>query len=377
MKFATAILLLTASNSVVAETNSSIRKRDLEAKINAKMEARAEGKSGKASKTSKSSKASKSSSSSSDDTCAATTKPVAGANPCAGAKIEIPNEDCFVDGEIVVNVQSGTDVTYGYAGNLETDGVMPFTDPYFMSTMCPVNVHWHLGAEHRSEGQYDEDGVGPDERRLAEGARLGLRCHHYDAEDPKFTEEYDWKYCVDMHVGETYEVHWPHSAAGDCGTVNQFQTPFYDGVFCNAERLDLTKLPEQVGVQGQVFTIVNDEDYYWPDMMRGMIVDADLEMGVEITKYTGSTTGTSRDNEVCSGYTPITWQVDRTCHMVSASSFDKMCADMLSQRDDMSDDLYAHGARELVISDLAADNHVWDRKTEEKTDKRVFRMVYD
>ena len=25
----------------------------------------------------------------------------------------------------------------------------------------------------------------------------------------------------------------PHSAAGDCGTVNQYLTPFYDGVFCN------------------------------------------------------------------------------------------------------------------------------------------------
>jgi hypothetical protein len=35
-----------------------------------------------------------------------------------------------------------------------------------------------------------------------------------------------------MKVGETYEVHWPHPALGDCGTPNQFQTPFYDGVFC-------------------------------------------------------------------------------------------------------------------------------------------------
>ena len=40
-----------------------------------------------------------------------------------------------------------------------------------------------------------------------------------------------------MRVGETYEVHWPHSALGACGTPLQYQTPFYDGVFCNAGKL--------------------------------------------------------------------------------------------------------------------------------------------
>merc|ERR1712061_688625 len=74
--------------------------------------------------------------------------------------------------------------------------------------------------------------------------------------------------------------------------------------------------------------------------MRGWIVDGDY--GLDIAKYTGSTTGTTRNNEICSRYTPITWQVDRKCHLISASSFDKMCADMKAQRDDMSKDLYAH-----------------------------------
>ena len=50
---------------------------------------------------------------------------------------------------------------------------------------------------------------------------------------------------------------------------------------------------------------------------------------------------------MCSFYSPITWQVDRKCQLISASSFDKMCYDMLQQADDMSDDLYAHGAREM------------------------------
>merc|ERR1711966_606234 len=204
-------------------------------------------------------------------------------------------------------------------------------------------------------------------RRLADDygskeIRDGFRCHHYDAEDEKFTKEYEWKHCVGMKVGETYEVHWPHSAAGACGTVNQYQTPFYDGVFCNLPMETFLTLGKQdiasaVGVHGQVFTIVNDENYFYSDMIRGMIVDAEMGMGTDVTFYTGSTTGTTRDNDICSTYTPITWQVDRKCHMISASSFDKMCFDMKMQRDDMSDDLYAHGSRELVHHDYAADNH--------------------
>jgi hypothetical protein len=85
-----------------------------------------------------------------------------------------------------------------------------------------------------------------------------------------------------------------------------------------------------------------------------MIVDGDF--GADMAIYTGSTTGTTRNNEVCSQYAPITWQVDRKCHMISASSFDKMCADMMSQRDDMSDDLYAHGSREIVADFIAGNN---------------------
>merc|ERR1712146_514670 len=89
-----------------------------------------------------------------------------------------------------------------------------------------------------------------------------------------------------------------------------------------------------------------------PDLFKGMIVAGDY--GSDIAYYTGSTTGTTRDNDICSAYSPITWQVDRKCHMISASSFDKMCADMKTQADDMSDDLYAHGSRKLVSKSLAS-----------------------
>jgi len=264
--------------------------------------------------------------------------------------------------------QSGANVTVGYQGELNVSSRKPILTSYLEAGLCPVNVHWHLGTEHLSVGEYDENGVGPNRtaeddehgegasRRLAV-ARQGYRCHKYDGTNATFTQEYTWQHCVGMHVGETYEVHWPHSAAGACGTPHQYQTPFYDGVFCRAGIITLAPLNtfEKIGVQSQVYTIVNDESYYYPDLIKGMIVDG--EYGKDVAKYTGSTTGTSRNNTMCSRYTPITWQVDRKCHLISASSFDKMCADMKNQQDDMSDDLHAHGSRELVADEYAANNH--------------------
>jgi len=303
----------------------------------------------------------------------ATGKPPAGDNVCEGKKPDLPNVDCIIDAMVNVGPQAGANVTNGYKGGLEVDHV-PITTPYWQNSMCPVNVHWHLGAEHYSKGQFDENGVGPiradllqnlDRRLEAEPeegrqlqvtaqTRMGYQCQYYDAEDEKFTAPYVWKHCVGMEIGETYEVHWPHSAAGQCGTPNQYQTPFYDGVFCTDGVLKDTAA--QIGVQAQVFTIVNDEAYYYGDLMQGMIVDG--EFGADIAMYTGSTTGTSRDNEICSQYSPITWQVDRKCHLISASSFDKMCADMKAQRDDMTDDLHPHGSREVVAPELTANNMV-------------------
>lgn len=287
-----------------------------------------------------------------------------GENTCEGMNPKFENVDCVH----VPGPQAGANVTKGFVGGLDVGNLTANTNNYWQSAMCPVNVHWHLGTEHYSVGEYDEFGDGPygnapapDFRRNLAGkeVRGGFRCHHYDAEDEKFTKEYEWKHCVGMHVGETYEVHWPHSAAGACGTVNQYQTPFYDGVFCNLPLEAFMTLKPQdiasaVGVQGQIYTIVNDERYFYPDMIRGWIVDG--EMGKDIHYYTGSTTGTSRSNEVCSSYAPITWQVDRKCHMISASSFDKLCYDMKLQRDDMEDDLHAHGSRELVKPELVANN---------------------
>merc|ERR1719238_1499037 len=299
-------------------------------------------------------------------------------NPCEGKKPShayntysgpgdsyFSNVDCMRDNVAQVLEQAGGNVTRGYRGGLDAADREPITGEYSDHGLCPVNVHWHLGAEHLSVGEFDEHGHGPSSdssgssrRNLAAGARLGFQCHHYDASDEKFTTPYNWQHCVDMVVGQTYEIHWPHSAAGACGTQWQYQSPFYDGVFCRDGIVTIAPLNtyEKIGVQSQVFTIVNDEAYYNANLMDGAIVDASSNKWQDVGKYTGSTTGTSRDNVVCSRYTPITWQVDRKCHLISASSFDKLCRDMGTKRDDMSGDFHPHGARALVATHLVADN---------------------
>lgn len=283
----------------------------------------------------------------------------ASSNACAGKKQYLANVDCFKANLEAVVEQAGADVTAGVQGTFDSS-VVPNTQPYWKVGLCPVNVHWHLGAEHRSLGEYDEsfDKYGPEDSDSDE--RRGLRCGLYNPMEEMYTKPYNWKYCSNMVVGETYEVHWPHSVLGACGTSDQYQTPFYDGVFCTFTAMPAPQgLANAVGVQGQVFTIVNDERYYYPDMIRGMIVEGNY--GKDITYYTGSTTGTTRNNQICSQYAPITWQVDRTCHLISASSFDKMCADMRAQKDNMLNDVHPHGAREVVWGNLSSDNKVHRR----------------
>ena len=300
-------------------------------------------------------------------------------NPCEGQQPfhagpndgYFSNVNCFRDAVTQTLEQAGGNVTRGYVGGMDAGPRRPITQPYSQVGLCPVNVHWHLGAEHLSVGQYDEYGTGPPttnssgsgssssgRRQLAAGERRGGRCHYYRNTDPKFTTPYNWHYCTNMKVGETYEVHWPHSAAGACGTQWQMQSPFYDGVFCRDGIITIAPLNtyQKIGVQSQTFVVVNDETYYQPNLFRGMLTHG--QHGLDMAIYTGSTTGTSRNNQVCSRYTPITWQVDRKCHLVSASSFDKMCQDMLNNRDDMSMDIYPHGAREVVAHALTANNQV-------------------
>ena len=90
------------------------------------------------------------------DPCAAK-KPYDGANnPLAGLGTGVQDEGYFnhtacMIGTVINTVeQSAMNVTKGYVGGFTT-GREPITTTYLEKGLCPVNVHWHLGAEHLSE----------------------------------------------------------------------------------------------------------------------------------------------------------------------------------------------------------------------------------
>ena len=321
-----------------------------------------------------------------------------GNNPCidstgqAPLRADLGDVDCEAS---TTGAQSATDVTKGAAGDRDP-GIAPVVD-YNDAGMCTVNVHWHIGAEHRSEGQYDEnaafdhpnkDTYAGSHRRLASadgGMRIGHMCTKgkelWEANDASVrnsdgsVNEYDWKYCKDMHVGLTYEFHWPHSSLGACQTPWQYQYHFLDGVLCGATQggIDiataanaLTTKAHAIGVEGQVFTIVNGMggDAVRPtwDVLNGW----DRQSAKDVAYYQGSTTGDAVQSgahagDKCRGTGDlVTWHVDRECHTLEASTMDEMCRRMLViSADDMSPDVIPHGARETVIQALTdpAEDH--------------------
>ena len=304
--------------------------------------------------------------------------------------------------------QSATDVTdYSTGAKGDRDPALAPIVDYNDMGMCTVNVHWHIGAEHRSEGQYDEnqsfdhpnkDTYAGSHRRLASadgGMRIGHMCKAgkdlWEASDPSVrntdgsVNEYDWKYCKDMHVGLTYEFHWPHSSLGACQTPWQYQYHFLDGVLCGAtiDNVDIatasTLLMDKthgIGVEGQVFTIVNGMggDAVRPtwDVLNGWDRQAIEETKNDATGgvayYQGSTTGDAANNDdVCRGTgNLVTWHQDRKCHTLEASTMDEMCRRMMIiSADDMSPDVAPHGARETVtdaLSDTPEDHPDYTRR---------------
>ena len=84
-------------------------------------------------------------------------------NICVDKDPLFENEDCIHTS----GPQAGANVTKGYQGDLDVgngttwNDLQPNLNNYWQSSMCPVNVHWHLGTEHYSVNEYDEFGDGP------------------------------------------------------------------------------------------------------------------------------------------------------------------------------------------------------------------------
>jgi hypothetical protein len=99
-----------------------------------------------------------------------------------------------------------------------------------------------------------------------------------------------------------------------------------------------------VAIESIAYTIVNDDDHTYTDLVHGWDLPG-LDTSSRVM-YPGSTTGNSFNNEFCSPFT-VSWHVDKKCHAVSASSFDQMCCTMRDTYG-MKADLSPHSARQIV-----------------------------
>lgn len=211
-----------------------------------------------------------------------------------------------------------------------------------------VNVHYHLGAEHKSEAYsngtdaqaYDAAHAGG--RRLASGAvRPGFMCATSSLTAQQLAP-YTFQHCKgDVQVGKSYEIHYVHSSAGyhQAELQNVAADGIDDGLGGAANGRGI--LNPMVVVQGQVFQIVSGGPTI-NDMLHGWTVVGHNNS----VMYPGSTTGQSHNNNVCSPYV-ITWHVDKDCHQVSPESFDNLCKQMKDTYK-LENDLYPHGSRIIL-----------------------------
>jgi hypothetical protein len=243
----------------------------------------------------------------------------------------------------VAEPQSPRDLSTGAGGN-KVPKAATLTDAQ-VSFLPLTNVHFHLGAEHKSDEYNDgADALAYDNaRRLAAGTtvRPGFMCPRASLSTAQLAP-YNFQYCRgQMEVGKSYEVHYVHSSAGyhPSEIVNADQDAMDDGLGGAANGRGL--LNPMVAVQGQVYQIVQGAATV-NDLLHGWTVVGHQNS----VMYTGSTTGPSHNNQVCSPYV-ITWHVDKACHQVSPESFDNLCRQM-QELYQLENDLYPHGSRIIL-----------------------------
>jgi hypothetical protein len=277
-------------------------------------------------------------------------------------------------------------------------------------------VHWHLGAEHYNQGTYDQKPPPGSLEPQPRATEAGYQCSAWvtndgglvtqtnnpsddsdDASHPSsspatplsdsaFSDEqmrpYEFQHCAEVHVGVTVEFHWVMSNHGGCsaagtgggagaGGGKKRQQNLQDGLggaFCTTGSAGYeADNPLTVGVEGQVFTIVNDvaegessgAAAVWRPSGKELLAGPNLDWfeAADRACYTGSSTGPSHNNAgQCSAIRPVSFQVDRGCYALSAWSMDRMCLEM--KKWGMIADIRPDGSRVLVNPDMCSDNVV-------------------
>ena len=215
-----------------------------------------------------------------------------------------------------------------------------------------VNIHFHLGAEHKSNsynnGTHSE---AYDEGSKEFSVRPGWMCP-ISGLDQTQLEPYNFTSCLgpDVLVGKSYEIHYVHSTAGvDANTSDDRNSDdLSDGLGGAANGRN--QLNPMIVVEGLIVQIVQgaqDIDLFtaWDS--------ASVDHNKSVI-YSGSTTGTSHDNSKCSPYI-ITWHVNKECIQVSPQSFDNLCQ-VLRDKYNKAIDIKAQGSRILVDPDYVVNS---------------------
>ena len=195
------------------------------------------------------------------------------------------------------------------------------------------NIHFHVNAEHKAKDFSIYAGDGEN------GLGGGYKCLASSSLTKSELKQPKENYCKGVKPGDTIEVHWVHSS---CDV-----TPGKGLGSCLSEKCANPNLR----VETQVFLLVNDtsamnfNDFVYNADSSGNFHQAKAlpaNTGTPVV-FTGSTTGPSFSEQVCS---PIqaTWSVRPKCAKLSISSLSEWCKSNIFKED------YAHGVRKLVTN---------------------------
>ncbi|MEQ9518936.1 MAG: delta-class carbonic anhydrase [Parvibaculum sp.] len=195
------------------------------------------------------------------------------------------------------------------------------------------NIHTHTNAEHK----------GPDFSIYAgDGKHGGFQCNATDTlTEEELTDPTDGHGAFHgVKPGDTIEVHWVHTS---CDI-----TPGEGLGSCLSE----TCANPDLRVETQVFLVVNDKNAlnfadfaYDGNQVNGLHQARALPMSTgNPIIFTGSTTGPSYTEEICSPL-QVTWSVRPQCAKLDVSSLHKWAED-----GNAFNETHSHGVRQLVTA---------------------------
>jgi hypothetical protein len=189
-----------------------------------------------------------------------------------------------------------------------------------IKSMNLCNIHFHRNAEHKSAAY---------STFVEDGSNSGWACQE-PAPGRLSKKHVEYNGCEGIAEGDTIEIHWVHTT---CDINTQGVKPLGGGL--NACLTTMCPNP-QLKVAAQVFVLQKNGELKF--------AESPISHNDPTVVYSGSTTGTSWNNNHCSPL-QVTWDVKKTCDTLDIDDFSKWCSNNKYK------DNHAHGVRKLVTSE--------------------------